>query len=125
MKRRDVLVAWAPMTSVVLMILAVYSSWAVAYAQLGRKPRPNADDPASIGGFSSAWYDFCLPFVFVLLVVWCVTSVLACVMADSPKSEPGNRWLVGVTACLMALGPFVLLFLMLSSPGDAIGWFFD
>jgi hypothetical protein len=125
MKGRDRLIAWAPMTSVALMLVAIYSSWAVAYAQLGRKPLPSSDDPRSIGGLSTDWYNFCLAFVFALLAVWFVTSILACVAADSPKSEQRSRWLVGITASLMVVGPFLLLFLMFTSPGNAIGWFVD
>jgi len=108
-----------------LVIITMYCSWAVAYTQLGRRPLPNIDDPNSIGGFSTDLYEFCLPLVFVLLAIWFVTSILTCVIADSPKGERREGWLVSLTAGLIAFGPFVFLFLLFASPGGAIGWFFD
>src|SRR5688572_23106722 len=83
MMRNVRLLAWAPVVSMTLMILAMYGSWAVAYAQLGRPPRPMIDDPNSIGGFSSGLYAFLSPLVFVLFFIWAVTSFLACLIADS------------------------------------------
>jgi hypothetical protein len=119
------LLPWLPVTSVVLMILAMYSSWSAAYAQLGWRPRPNIDDPESIGGFSTDLYEFCLPLVFGLSGIWIVTSVLTCLIADSPRTERPSGWLVNLTAGLIAFGPFVFLILLYASPGGVVGWFFD
>jgi hypothetical protein len=125
MTRNIRLLAWMPVTSMALVIIAMYSSWAVAYTQLGRRPQPNVDDPKLIGGLSTDLYEFCFPLVFVLLVIWFVTSILTCLIADSPKAERRDGWLVRLTAVLIAFGPFAFLFLLYASPGGAIGWFFD
>ena len=125
MKHHVRLLAWAPATSAALMILAIYCSWATAYVQLGRRPRPNIDDPDMIGGFFTELYDLCLPLVFVLFVIWTITSAFTLLMADSRKVEHWRGWGLGFVVGLIAFGLLCLLFVLRSSPGDAIEWFFD
>lgn len=105
MIRKVRLLAWAPVVSVALMIVAMYSSWVVAYAQLGRRPRPSVDDPNMIGGFSTDLYDFSLPFVFVLFVIWAVTSAFTILMAGLLKTEHWRGWALGFVAGLVTFGP--------------------
>jgi uncharacterized membrane protein len=125
MRHRVRLLAWVPATSVAMMIFAMYSSWAAAYAQLGRRPRPNIDDPNMIGGFSTDLYDLCLSLVFVLFIIWAGTSAFTLLMADSRKTERWRGWGIGFVMGLVAFGSMFLLFVLQSSPGDAIEWFFD
>jgi hypothetical protein len=123
MIRKDRVLALTPPVAQLLALLAIYGCWAAAGAQLGRSPRPMADDPASIGGFSSDLYSLCLPLVFVLFLVWLVTWLLACVMADSPKARPDGKWGLGAAAGIVAFGLHAVLFVV--SPGDAVAWFYD
>src|SRR5690606_30352962 len=63
---------WVPAASAALMLVAVYGSWAVAWAQLGRRPRPSMDDPRHIGGLATDVHTFSvwmIGFLAVVLVV--------------------------------------------------------
>lgn len=128
MIRKIRLLAWVPLASVVLMFAAVYASWAVAYGQLERRPRPSADDPKAIGGFSTDLYDFSAPLVSVLLITWAVTSLFAFAMGiremgmRSKTMQPG-RWWFGFAAGVIPI--FLLIVVVRHSPGEAMEWFFD
>ena len=123
MIRKVPLLAWAPAASMLLMIVAVYSSWAVAYGQLGRHPRPSIDDPKFIGGFSTDVYTICVWLILVLAAIWALTSLIALVMGVLPKTKHRSGWWLGFAAGLIAFG--VQVPLLRNSPGDAIEWFAD
>ncbi len=103
------------------MVVAVYCSWAVAYAQLGRRPRPSMDDPTDIGGFATDVHTFCVWVIGILAAIFTVAFLLRLVMAESPESERRSGRLLDFSIGVIAIGlPFSLLFLH-----DAIVWFID
>lgn len=117
MIRKVPLLAWMP----TLMVAVVYCSWAVAYAQLGRRPRPSMDDPLQIGGVATDVHAFCAWTIRILVAIWGATFLLRLVRADSPGVERRNGRLQDFINGLIAIGlPFSLLVLH-----DAIVWFID
>lgn len=122
MIRKALLLAWVPgIASVVLSFVAVYCSWAVAYAQLGRHPQPLVDDPKFIGGLSTVVYSFCMWAIAALAAVWTVSALLTIVTGVLSKAEQRGAGWLGFASVF----GFSLLFFGLYLPNNAISWFFD
>src|SRR6185369_3979595 len=104
MIRRVSPLAWAPAVSAVLMIVAVYCSWAVAYVQLGRRPRPSMDDPKSIGGFATDVYSFSVWVIGILAVIWAVSLLLKLGRTASPEAKGRNGRFLDFANGFIAVG---------------------
>lgn len=104
-----------------LMVIAIYCSWAVAYTQLGRRPRPSMDDPKYIGGFATDFSTFCVWLIYILAAIWVVAVILRLRSVASPEQEQRSGRFLDFILGAIAVGlPFSLLFLH-----DAIAWFID
>lgn len=103
-----------------LMVLAVYCDWAVAYAQLGHRPRPSIDDPGQIGGIATGVHTACMWVMWILAAVLVIAFFLR-LKAAAPQVERRRGRVLEFCAGVVVVGlPLSLLGLH-----DAIIWFID
>ena len=123
MKPAYKILGWTPPLAAVATLALVYTSWAVAYWQLGRRPRPSMDDPSDIGGLSTQVTNYVSSAVYVTLLLWAISMIAVLCVVLWPKSSERNWWLKRFGVGLVSMA---LLFLsMHHSPGNAVMWFLD
>ena len=110
----------------VLTVGALYSGWATAWLQLGRRPVPSLDDPASISGWVDvARWVFMVLFIGLLptFAVHLGVGVAAVVeWRRGGRSIGGKELLVAAAALAIWAGAFALL---RTDPWNVGVWYMD
>ncbi len=117
------IVGWLPLGSILLIVIAIYSSWFIAYGQLDRPPQPMMDDPKYIGGFASSFYHVASWCSVCFFGLWILGMVTVLVISILPRTKGrlgwGTKGVVGLAAMVLFLGLFEY------APGGACEWFLD
>ena len=101
------------------LVLCFYLAWAVAWIILGHRPRPNLDDPKSLGALSTV----IVLVPGVLIATWPVCMVIGLVSAYCcPAAIRKSRTLLVFTYLMLCGFAWTLL---RTDPWQVVEWWFD
>ena len=110
------LIAWAYPPS---LLLSFFVTWLVAWGMLGHIPRPNYDDPGSIG-----WPVDASSFITGILLVGMPGASLVGIVIEFIAGQ--RKLLLRIASCLALAGVWTLAICFLQwDPFDVVLWFFD
>ena len=108
----------------VWLVSSFYSTWLMAWIQLGHRPRPMLDDPKSIGGLMDIAYivpGFLVMAMPVLTPIGLAASFFCPVQVRRVSRYAQNCVLAVLYVALCALA----LLMLRADPGRVVEWWFD
>ena len=119
----DVLNPFA-VTRPVWLLGSFYSTWLIAWIQLGHLPRPMLDDPKSIGGVMEIAYFVSGILVMTMPVLTPIGLIASFFCPISTRRTARYALKAALAVLYVALCALVLLTLR-TDPGRVVEWWFD
>jgi len=116
-------IAWAFSAYPVLLLLSLYTTWALAWLSLGHLPRPTLDDPKYINRLVTC---FNLATWLLLMGIYIALPLNAFfVLVSVTQRVLYRQWNVVLIVGTPTLLWLCLFFLLVNDPGKIVFWFFD